>query len=314
MIQVIASEPRPAAERQRRRLLLDPDLLLTPGPDASGTSADECDTFSLVLHDLRMGGTWKRTNRGRLPQTERALSEQLAGRGSVRLLDLGASDGITTFEAVRALREALGVDVTAVLADVNLYLHRFRMGPLVEYRASGGEPIMARAGKLGLRLSKHRPALRQSPDPLVGLYLRLSPLRRRLRPDARIPLIHPLARVERAITPFEMDCLERQPGLVDSVDAIRASNVLNHGYFTSAQLHSAVTHLHAYLKEGGCLVVSRNVDGPRGEAECGSVWRKRGTRFEHRKDFGLGSELRDIVSAWRAPTAAPIPGPAATTI
>jgi hypothetical protein len=302
MIQVIASNVRPSSPALVRRFLANPDVLLQVGDD-DGDSPAAADTFSLVLHDLRMGGTWKKTRRGRLKETERVLCAELKGRTSISFLDLGASDGVTTWEAVQSLREVLGGDVSAWLADVNLYLYRYRKGPVVEYRAGDGEPIMARIGRLGLRLSKHRAALRQSPDPLVTLYLRLEALRRRMTLDTRIPLIHPLARAERAITPIEMNCQERQDNLNDSVDAVRASNVLNHGYFTPDQIRIALSHLHAYLRDGGCLVVSRNIDVAGKELECGTVWRKNGCLFERVDDFGRGSEVREIVDEWRAATA-----------
>jgi hypothetical protein len=300
MIQVIASDVRPSSPRVNRRFLANPDVLLGVGGIDQPSGDGAGDMFSLVLHDLRMGGTWKKTGRGRLKQTEAALCSQLAGRTSITLLDLGASDGITTWEAVQTLRQALGASVSAWLADVNLYLYRYRRGPLVEYRAGDGEPVMARVGRLGLRLSKHRSALGQSPDPLVTAYLRLSPLRRGMQLDARIPLIHPFARCERAISPLEMDCLRRHEPLIDGVDAVRASNVLNRGYFTPSQLRTAISHLHAYLHDGGCLVVSRNIDEAGGEVECGTVWRKRGRGFERVEDFGQGSELREIVEDWRS--------------
>lgn len=303
MIQVIASDVRPSSSGLNRRFLANPDVLLGAAglddPCADGAG----DTFSLVLHDLRMGGTWKKTGRGRLKQTERALCSELAGRTSITLLDLGASDGITTWEAVQTLRETFGAEVSAWLADVNLYLYRYRKGPLVEYRASDGEPIMARLGRLGLRLSKHRAVLQHSPDPLVTAYLRLSPLRRRMQLETRIPLIHPIARGEPAITPLEMDCLRCQKTLIGSVDAVRASNVLNHGYFTPAQLRTAISHLHAYLRDRGCLIISRNIDVSGGELECGSVWRKHSFGFERVENFGQGSEVREIVDEWRAATA-----------
>lgn len=298
MIQVIASNVRPSSPLLNRRFLANPDVLLQVA-DGNGNAALDADTFSLVMHDLRMGGTWKKTGRGRLKETERVLCAALKGKHSIAFLDIGASDGITTWEAVQSFRQALGADVSAWLADVNLYLHRFRKGPLVEYRATDGEPIMARVGRLGLRLAKHRPALRQSPDPLVTLYLRLTVVRRTMKEDARIPLIHPLARAERAITPIEMNCLERYDFLRDSVDAVRASNVLNHGYFTPGQIASAVSHLHTYLRDGGCLVVSRNIDVGGKELECGTIWRKNGSQFDWIEDFGQGSEVREIVNNWR---------------
>jgi hypothetical protein len=99
--------------------------------------AELSDRFSLILHDLRMGGAWKRTNRGRLKRTEEMLCAHIPPepRQGVTLLDIGASDGITTVEAVRALRQAFGSEVYAFLADRDLWLLRYRRGPIFEYRA-----------------------------------------------------------------------------------------------------------------------------------------------------------------------------------
>ena len=298
MIQFIAPDIRPASPRLSRYFLSNPDYLLRVGESNGQSPAEAHDKFSLVMHDLRMGGTWKRTNRGRLKQTERALCEQLAGKTRVTLLDLGASDGVTTWEAVHTLRQSLGGEVRALLADVNIYMCRYRKGPFVEYRAGDGEPILARIGRLGLRLSRQREALRQSPDPLASLYLRMTGLRERMQLDARISLIHPLARSEPSITALELNCLTRHEGLIDGVDAVRASNVLNNGYFRPEQIRTAISHLHAYLREEGCLVISSNVVVAAGEVEQGTVWRKSGRRFELIEDFGDGCEVREVVERW----------------
>jgi len=300
MIQWIASDILPASTRLSRYVLTNPDFLLRACESMEQDTVEANHKFSLVLHDLRMGGTWKRTNRGRLKQTERALCEQLAGKTRVTLLDLGASDGVTTWEAVQTLRQSLGAQVFALLADVNIYMCRYRKGPFVEYRAGDGEPIMVRIGRLGLRLSRRREALCESPDPLATLYLRLTGLREGMQLDARISLIHPLVRAEPSITALEMNCLKRHEGLIDGVDAVRASNVLNHGYFRPEQIRAAVSHLHAYLHEGGCLVISTNIDEAGGEVEQGTVWRKSGRRFELIENFGSGSEVREIVEGWGA--------------
>lgn len=300
MIQLISADVVPASRRLRSYFLANPDSLL----DVSASDGDPsaaADKFSLVLHDLRMGGAWKRTNRGRLKQTERALCEQLAGARVVTLVDLGASDGITTWEAVQTLRRVLDAEVRAYLVDLNLHLCRFRRGPLVEYRAGDGEPVMTRIGRFGLRLSRRQHGRSESPDPLATLYLRMSRLRQGMQLEAKIPLVHPVVRAEPSITTLEMNCLLRQESLVNGVDAVRASNVLNHGYFSPDQIRTAVSHLHAYLRDGGCLVISRNMDVAGREVEWGSVWRKNGRRFTVIEHFGEGSEVREIVQAWESP-------------
>src|SRR5277367_4088520 len=113
VIQFIVSGALPRSPMLRSRCLANPDRLLeiTRAPDqVSGSGEAKSDPFSLILHDLRMGGAWKRTNRGRLRQTEQMLCGHIAPelRAELTLLDIGASDGITTVEAIRALRRAFG--------------------------------------------------------------------------------------------------------------------------------------------------------------------------------------------------------------
>jgi hypothetical protein len=288
----------------KARCVSDPDALLTIAHRLESVSPPEqsgSDDFSLILHDLRMGGAWKRTNPGRLRRTEEMLCRYIppALRTSLIFLDLGASDGITTVEAVRTLRQTLGQEVRALLADVNLTLQRYRRGPVIEYRAADGEPIMVRAGRLGLRLARSRRTVQPGDDPLARLYLRLQRFRRSMRPDTPISLVHPLARRDPAITVIGLDCLVFERGLEDRVAAIRASNVLNLGYFDPPQLGCAAGNLHRYLRQGGCLVVSRNRERPGGETEDGSVWTKDGPRFRWLADFGAGSEIKSVIDGWR---------------
>jgi len=302
MIRLIARDPPAPSEAARGRLLADPDLLLSIAARLREEPAQPAlvDGFSHILHDLRIAGTWKRTNRGRLPETERMIAAYLAADPveQIAVLDLGASDGITTFELVNALRAVFGARVRAYLTDTNLWLYRYRSGPIVEYRAAGGEPVMVRLGRLGLRLSRHRQA-HEDGDRLAALYMRWAGFRRAMRLDTRISLVHPLVQREPAITTMELDCLVREPSLTGRFAAVRASNVLNLGYFSVAELQIAAGNIHAYLREGGCFVVSRNDGGPEVEVERGSVWRKADDRFVHLADFGGGSEVKDTVTAWR---------------
>src|SRR5271169_1419846 len=127
VIQFIVSKAFRHFPALRSRCLGDPDSLLEIArhPEAAtGLPTAQSDRFSLILHDLRMGGAWKRTNRGRLQQTEEMLRTYIAPelRPGLIFLDIGASDGITTVEAVRALREAFGDGVQAIATDRNIWL------------------------------------------------------------------------------------------------------------------------------------------------------------------------------------------------
>src|SRR4051794_32601603 len=305
MIQLLVSTPVASTNRLGQRCLVDPEALLNLETEFGSSRADTealSDRFSLILNDLRMAGAWKRTKRQRLKQTEEMLCLHIPPqlRDDFILLDIGASDGITTVEALRTIKRVFGETSRAYAADLNLWLLRYRRGPVVEYRASNGEPIMVRVGPLGLRLSKSR---RGSAEPdynlMVQLYLRLRNFRRSMLSDTRISLVNPISRNEPGLTVIELDCLKREPSLINRISAVRASNILNPGYFYPAQISQAIGHLHAYLRNGGCLVISRNADTNAGESENGSVWLKESDRFHWIQDFGSGSEIKEIVDNWR---------------
>ncbi len=305
MLQLIARQTIADPILNQRRLA-DPDLLLEIVKSAASARDHTCQSdlsklFSQVLHDLRMGGAWKRTGSRRLVQTEEMLQRHLspANHSNITLLDLGASDGITTLELIHAFRRAGYGEVRAYATDLNLWLYRFRLGPLIEYRAGDGEPIMVRLGPLGLRLAKHRREIDGS-DLFSASYLMSKRVRDAMRVDTRIALVNPLVSSEPDIIVSELNCLERNDKFQGKFTAARASNILNLGYFEPDQIVSAITHLHAYLRQDGCLVVSRNVDSTAGEVENGSVWVKHANRFERVDDFGSGSEVKEIVDHWRA--------------
>src|SRR5260370_39215063 len=157
---------------------------------------------------------------------------------------------------------------------------------------------MARCGRLGIRLARQRHETQCDRNPLADLYLRRDRLRKSMCLDARILLVNPIARSEPGITILELDCLIHNKCLDAAMTAIRASNVLNLGYFDLRQLHTAIGYLHAYLRDRGCLVISRNNDQPTEESENGSVWVKDGNRFRWLQDFGSGSEIKAMVDDW----------------
>jgi hypothetical protein len=303
MIQFIRSSLPLPRSGLGSRFLADPDLLkaIAERSGCSMTDAALSDQFSLVLHDVRMAGAWKRTNRDRLGETERMLCRHLdrGFPGELPVLDVGASDGVTSLDLLRALASEFGPHAQVVLTDLNLWLFRYRLGPIVEYRASDGEPILVRIGRFGLRLSQPRRGTAGGHGWLNRFYLGADWLRRRMRLAGRLALVNPLVGREARITVRELNCLARAEELVGIFVAARASNILNLGYFEPSQVAQAIGHLHSYLKERGCLVISRNRDTETGEVEDGSVWRREADRFVWLEDFGAGSEVRSTVDAWR---------------
>ncbi len=117
--------------------------------------------------------------------------------------------------------------------------------------------------------------------------------------DATISLVNPLVAADPSVTVLEWDVLRHNPALVDRFDAVRASNVLNHTYFSAEQIGHAVSHLHGYLRNGGWLLVSRSRVSGAGEVDHGSIWRKEGGRFVHQHSFGAGAEIAAQVDQFR---------------
>jgi hypothetical protein len=303
VIQFVVSGAIPSVPVLRSRCLANPDALLkieqTAGQSIASTD-NLSDRFSLVLHDVRMAGVWKRTNRGRLKRSEQMICAHAIPQpaGGLTFLDVGASDGITTVDAVHAFRKAFAGKVHAFLTDLNLWLLRYRRGPVIEYRAVNGEPIMARLGPLGIRLARRRREPLLDGNPLTRFYLRREEFRRSMRLDARISLVHPIARNEPDITILELDCMVYNVALRNRITAVRASNVFNFGYFDASQICRALGHLYAYLQEGGCLVISKANGQLNDEAENGTLWRKGERRFRWVEDFGSGSEIKSVVDGW----------------
>jgi len=294
----------PPKDPTSRRLLCNPESLAELGQrygSGNGSATDLSDQFSLALHDMRMGGTWKRTNRGRLVRAEKAMCDHLVRgpSGDITAIDLGASDGVTTLDLLHALETRFGSNTRVFLTDLNLWLLRYRKGPIIEYRAGDDEPVLARFGRFALRLSSRRHNSEQADDPLVRCYLGCGALRRSMRFEGKIALVNPQVSQQPGIIIRELNCLVHDPSLVDVASAVRASNVLNRDYFSDAEVNLALTNIHSYLKDAGLLVVSRNADAAGGEVENGSVWRKEARGFAHVEDFGAGSEMKDVVDNWR---------------
>jgi hypothetical protein len=268
------------------------------GPE---TNVARAGRFSDVVSGIRIGRTHKLTRPNRLDEVTRALCPHVApgGRESLAFMDVGASDGITSFETLQMLRSQLKIPVRVCLLDPFVRLLRYRAGVIVEYRAPDQSPVMVRIGPIGLQLS----SLDTSRDPISrGLgawYSRCTTLRHGMRLDETISLINPLIATEPDIAVLEWDILRHNPALTRRFDVARASNVLNYSYFSSAQIAEAVSHIHTYLRPGGLLLISRSSSSGKTEIDHGSIWRKDSNLFVHLQSFGSGAEVREQVERYR---------------
>jgi hypothetical protein len=244
-----------------------------------------------------------------LPETEKAVLRFLAAykrrsgdrKKPTQILDLGASDGITSVNLLEAIRRNSCHDVEITVTDLCAVLCRYRKGPVTEYRSTGGYPVMLRLGRLGLRLPHSEYRWDGLGTTLAKLYLGYDRFRAAMIEDLRISLINPSVICDPAVRIAELDCLKFEPSLVNRFDLIRASNLITPRYgFDGESLRQALVNLHGYLCNGGCLIISRNARYT--EAESGSAWTKEKGGFVPIQDFGGGSEIKAEVSAFAIET------------
>ena len=304
MIRYLTKRNFSAGSWLRFLLYPDPECLCEFPAEFEGGAARRdqlCSEFSRVMSSIRIGRIYKVTSPARLEETNRVLCAQLRKRGikQIHFLDLGGSDGITTLETLRLLESKLDIAVCATLVDRYIDLQRYESSWLTEYRMSDGSPVMARLGCLGLLLSDVSPTRYPVSRWLGRLFLSCRAFREAMPLTATFSLINPMVVAHPSLAVVEWNALERNPDLVGQFDVIRASNILNLGYFSRPQIEQALSHLHDYLVDSGLLIVSRNHYESCGQVEHGSLWSRQSDGFKHLDDFGGGSYIANIVDDLR---------------
>ena len=314
MLKFICKRTMPKADVLRFFFHANPDRLIELTTRSADASAEDIAAyrreFTAILDDIYVDGVWKRTSWGRLPGTERAIVNFFKARvpadddaGPLRVLDVGASDGTTSVNLLSALRNAVDQPVEVTMADLNIELRRFQKGSIIEYRSARGAPVMAAFGRVGIRLPCSEHDWFVLSNWIARWYLRRNDLRAGLAEGERVPLVNPVATQDPDIKAIELNCLDFEPSLTGHFDAIRASNLISPRYgFEGARLERCLVNFHKYLKDGGCLLVSRNDRTT--EVERGSIWSRTATGFALAGGFGDGSEIEEAVTAFVAQPAA----------
>lgn len=258
--------------------------------------------FSLILNDLIIDGTWKKTGNDRLLLGDTNLLKTMAhltmGR-YVDFLDVGCSDGITTLNLVQKFKTELAIAAKATLFDRNFSVTRQKLLGIYVYSTNYGKPFFVRMWKLGLVLEELKCKEAIIFNPVVRLLVPLIKKKLNSIEDNEkeiISLINPAILETPELSFVEGDLFCMQETFINSFDVIRAGNILNKGYFPCAQILLAVNHLKEYLRDGGLLLISRSLARGNGEIETGTIWQKINGKLVVLTDFGGGSELRQIIS------------------
>lgn len=272
-------------------------------PAAPGSLSAE---FSHILHDLSIRGVWRWTGRHRLRGMDRLLSEYARARGweRLRMLDVGASDGITAFDTFEHMKRENRIPVSITVVDRHVRLFSIKRKATTLYFTSSRRPTLLRCARFALCL--------EAMEGIEGIvFNRLaSRLARRyagtlerldLRAARPISLVNPAVARCPALVVCERDLFDPEPAWFGQYDAVRASNVLNLSYYSEAKIREAIGVLHGYLKESGALLMSRNLMGGSGEKEIGGLWRKDAAGFTLVSSLEALPEIAGIVDQFRAP-------------
>jgi hypothetical protein len=255
--------------------------------------------FSRILHCFRIGGVWKRTNEKRFVQTSNAILEQIKGNElkEVSWLDIGASDGITTYELNQQLLNLHIKTKQTVIMDPFVKITRYGRGPIKEYRDRNGDVFLLRCLCFALSIPQSTHRINAVFHWLEKYYLSKKVFRASLKKEKDIELINPLVKEDQVIKFSEEDCRAYNSNYKEKFHFVRASNVLNKQYFSDIELSKALSSIQEYLKENGILLVSRSVDKRNTEYETGTLWIKKNGKLQHTLDIGGGSEVKNLVNS-----------------
>lgn len=268
-------------------------------------SKDDAEEFSRILQCVRVEGVWKWTAPGRLKAMDDLLSECISASElkSIRMLDVGASDGITSLDTYELLTSSGHADVSISVLDRTTKLYACPVALGTVYCTSRKKPVLFRCGRLGLCL-----------EPMEGLegiawnwlahcltnHYERQLAERQLSEDSIISLVHPNVSSNESLEVVEGDLFDSNPAWTGKFNAVRASNVLNRSYFSDDQITEALAVLHGYLKSDGLLIVSRNDIGPDSEVELGAIWARTDTGFSHIRSLETPPEVFSIVEEFAA--------------
>jgi hypothetical protein len=241
---------------------------------------------------------YKTTAWNRLNASLDLLQRHLKKDRDHRLLDIGASDGIVTREAVDFLEQKLGSGASAVGFDLHAKLSRFGNALFSEYRSGNDAPVLIRFGPFIFVVGKSSSKPAPVREYLTKTYLKCGWLRKRLRNLTTYSLVNPLVINDPRIQFVEWDMLDCNEDWVRSFTVVRASNILNPIHFDDATIVAALKLIHLYLADDGLLLVTRNRtlrEDPRC-SEDGTLWRKTEEGFVELDHVGDGSCVAHIVN------------------
>jgi SAM-dependent methyltransferase len=220
-------------------------------------AGDDTHLFDDALASIKIDTTWKTTSGSRHPITDAVILEFAAQKSTPRILDIGASSGITSLNLIDALGSSFS---HYFVTDLHFSIpYRIVDGVTYFYNPLSGKSVIRSDGVLiayesstadipPFRFIARKMLSRGPPYDAaeVSLANTIHPrLKERLTLDPRVELL-------------EFNVFESWRH--GPVDIIKVANVLNSNYFSKGNLRRAMNNLLALLKPKGILVVTDNRD------------------------------------------------------
>jgi len=237
-------------------------------------------SFSRAISTFKFGTTFKTTQRARFPLTISELATlQYAFRPVV--LDVGASDGITSLDVIEALPFQ-----KYYITDRNMEIHFDTSGKYTFFYDDNGNCILIVTD--GWVVYSDVQGAIFPLGSLVGSLFRRAP--RTQNDSRRIVMINPAVRKfkRQNIIVEKYDVFDNWEG--EKVDLIIAANLLNRSYFSDARIGAALRNMLNALREGGRLAV---IDNRR--LEKASIFQFTGTSLNVERQINGGTEIEDLV-------------------
>lgn len=249
-------------------------------------------------------GVFKTTHHRRLDDANALLvpAVKALGRGSVRVLDVGCSSGVSTVELHDALTAA-GLTCDTVGTDVmTAARHVAREDGCGVLFDDDEEAIQVEVGRWAMSWRWPPRKIELVAHPLkvarAQLILRsqLDAFRAALHAErpgyrvTRVPLTSSAVASAPGVTVVEEDLL--RPTVPGAFDVIRVANVFNLGYFGEARLREMIAVTVGRLAEGGLLMVTQTRSG----TNHATLFRKRDGAMEQAGAIHGGSDVAAMVA------------------
>jgi len=249
-------------------------------------------------------GTYKTTLSHRLDDVNELAAEVLPRGRRLRVMDVGASSGITTAEWSEQLAR-MGVDHELVAGDLVVSGDLLTLGrSAAALWQEDGHPLAVQLGRRCIYLGRRIPGMSAARSALAAIH-RLLVMHLPRSTDGAPPVAWALRRRRVALVSRRLAARPAVRLVVDDIaqsgrfagefDVCRAANVLNRSCFSDRELRAMAYNLRDRLAPGGVLIVCRTERAADGDVNRATVLRKVEGSLEVVARLNGGSDVEDLL-------------------